>query len=64
MMQRKTYKVAGTDARRVDGVEKVTGEAKYTGDLNLPGLLEAKVLRSPLAHARIESINIDRKSVV
>jgi CO/xanthine dehydrogenase Mo-binding subunit len=43
-------------AARVDGFEKVTGEAKYTGDLNLPGLLEAKVLRSPLPHARIETI--------
>src|SRR5918992_2327022 len=43
-------------AARVDGVEKVTGEAKYTGDLNLPGLLEAKVLRSPLPPARIETI--------
>jgi CO/xanthine dehydrogenase Mo-binding subunit len=51
-------------AARVDGVEKVTGEAKYTGDLNLPGLLEAKVLRSPLPHARIESINIERAAAL
>jgi CO/xanthine dehydrogenase Mo-binding subunit len=47
-------------ASRVDGFEKVTGEAKYTGDLNLPGLLEAKVLRSPFPHARIESINTEK----
>ena len=51
-------------AARVDGVEKVTGEAKYTGDLNLPGLLEAKVLRSPLPHARIESIDIERAAAL
>jgi CO/xanthine dehydrogenase Mo-binding subunit len=48
--------VVGNKASRVDGFDKVTGEAKYTGDLNLPGLLEAKVLRSPYPHARIESI--------
>src|SRR5918995_4087369 len=47
-------------ASRVDGFDKVTGEAKYTGDLNLPGLLEAKVLRSPFPHARIESINTEK----
>jgi CO/xanthine dehydrogenase Mo-binding subunit len=51
-------------AARVDGVEKVTGEAKYTGDLNLPGMLEAKVLRSPLPHARIESIHIERAAAL
>ena len=51
-------------AARVDGVEKVTGEAKYTGDLDLPGLLEARVLRSPLPHARIESINIERAAAL
>jgi CO/xanthine dehydrogenase Mo-binding subunit len=48
--------IVGSKASRVDGYEKVTGEAKYAGDLNLPGLLEAKVLRSPYPHARIESI--------
>ena len=38
--------------------EKVTGAAKFTGDLAIPGMLEAKVLRSPLPHALIESIDI------
>jgi CO/xanthine dehydrogenase Mo-binding subunit len=50
----------GSKASRVDGLEKVTGEAKYTGDLNLPGLLEAKVLRSPFPHARIQSIRTEK----
>src|SRR5918993_459860 len=52
--------VVDNKAFRVDGFEKVTGEAKYTGDLNLPGLLEAKVLRSPFPHARIESISTEK----
>jgi CO/xanthine dehydrogenase Mo-binding subunit len=47
----------GVSAPRIDGVEKVTGAAKFTGDLAIPGLLEARVLRSPLPHAEIESID-------
>lgn len=47
----------GAPARRVDGIEKVTGAAKFTGDLTFPGLLEAKVLRSPLPHAAIIAID-------
>ena len=46
--------------RRVDGVEKVTGAAKFTGDLNFPDLLEAKVLRSPFPHAEVISIDASR----
>jgi CO/xanthine dehydrogenase Mo-binding subunit len=49
--------IVGTNTARVDGIEKVTGHAKFTGDLKLPELLEAKVLRSPLPHAVIESID-------
>src|SRR3989442_11345870 len=43
------------EIRRVDGPQKVTGRAKYTYDVNLPGLLHARVLRSPYAAARIAS---------
>jgi len=50
----------GVSAPRVDGIEKVTGEAKFTGDLNWPGMLEAKVLRSPFPHAIIETIDISK----
>jgi CO/xanthine dehydrogenase Mo-binding subunit len=50
----------GSSIPRVDGVEKVTGQAKFTGDLSFPGLLEAKVLRSPLPHAVIEAIDATR----
>jgi CO/xanthine dehydrogenase Mo-binding subunit len=42
---------------RVDAREKLRGEAQFVGDLRLPDLLHAKVLRSPLAHARIRSLD-------
>jgi CO/xanthine dehydrogenase Mo-binding subunit len=41
----------------VDGVDKVTGKAKYVADLIIPGMIEGKFLRSPYAHARIRSID-------
>ena len=41
-------------------IEKVPGQAKFTGDLGIPDLLDAKVLRSPLPHAVIESIDIGK----
>lgn len=49
--------VIGQNIQRVDGQEKVTGKAIYTGDLKLPGLVDGKVLRSPLAHALIRRID-------
>lgn len=45
---------------RNDDLQKVTGEAKYTGDFNLPGMLYGKVFRSPHAHARIIGVSADR----
>src|SRR5665213_1033196 len=51
------YKVVGTRRIRHDGLDKVTGRAKYGADMLMPGLLYGKVLRSPLAHARIISID-------
>ena len=45
------------DARRVDGAAKVRGEPVYTADLAHPGMLYARVLRSPHAHARIVGID-------
>jgi CO/xanthine dehydrogenase Mo-binding subunit len=49
---------------RLDGMEKVTGTAQYTMDLELPGMLHAKVLRSPHAHARIHSIDARRAATL
>lgn len=56
-MQTTSFCVVGTNPRRIDGVEKVTGQAKFTADLALEGLLHAKVLRSPLPHALIAAID-------
>lgn len=50
-------RVAGVQAPRKDAFEKVTGAARYTVDVDLPGMLHAKVLRSPVAHARLTRIN-------
>ena len=54
------FKVVGTRPLRPDGVDKVTGRARYSADLALPGLLHGKILRSPHAHARIKSIDPSR----
>lgn len=53
-------KAIGTRPIRPDGVEKVTGRANFGADLNLPGMLHAKILRSPHAHARIKSIDTSK----
>jgi CO/xanthine dehydrogenase Mo-binding subunit len=50
--------VVGQPATRVDGLERARGEAVYTADLKLPGMLHAAVLRSPYAHARVTRIDI------
>jgi xanthine dehydrogenase molybdenum-binding subunit len=53
-----SYRVIGTRPIRHDGIDKVTGRAKYGADYSFAGMLHGKVLRSPHAHARIKSINI------
>ncbi|MCZ6622384.1 MAG: xanthine dehydrogenase family protein molybdopterin-binding subunit [Deltaproteobacteria bacterium] len=57
MRKGRALKIAGTGAQRVDGVEKVTGKAVYTGDIELPGMAYAKILRSPMSHARLVSVD-------
>jgi CO/xanthine dehydrogenase Mo-binding subunit len=52
------FKVIGTRPIRHDGIDKVTGRAKYGADITLPGMLHGKVLRSPHPHARIKSIDV------
>ncbi len=54
------YNVVGKRPIRHDGADKVTGRARYSADISLPGMLHAKVLRSPHAHARIKSIDASR----
>ena len=60
VLSTKEYKVVGTRPIRHDGVDKVTGRARYGADVHMAGLLFGKILRSPHAHARIKSIDVSR----
>ena len=62
-MKKQSYAVAGTSAHRVDGIEKVTGKALYTSDLQLPGMAHARILRSPVAHAKIVKVDASKAKV-
>ena len=53
----KDYKVVGSRVKRPDGVDKVTGKARYGADVSAPGGLVGRVLRSPHPHAQILKIN-------
>jgi CO/xanthine dehydrogenase Mo-binding subunit len=59
-MAKRELKYVGHSLPRVDGVDKVTGKAKFVGDLIIPGMLHGKILRSPYAHARIRSIDASK----
>ena len=54
----------GSSTPRVDGAAKVSGVAQYTADLELPGLLHAKVLRSPHPHARLLKVDVSRAAAL
>ena len=54
--------VIGKPALRHDGRAKVTGAVRFTADISLPGMLHARILRSPLPHARVRSIDISAAS--
>ncbi|HZD41611.1 MAG TPA: hypothetical protein VE131_12875, partial [Terriglobales bacterium] len=60
MTSEKNYSVAGTSVHRVDGIEKVTGKAVYTSDVRLPGMAHARILRSPVAHARLVKVDASK----
>jgi xanthine dehydrogenase YagR molybdenum-binding subunit len=47
-----------TRVKRLDGPEKVSGRAKYTYDINRPGMIYGKIVRSPHPHARIVSVDL------
>jgi xanthine dehydrogenase YagR molybdenum-binding subunit len=49
--------VIGRRVPRLDGIAKVTGAARYTVDVKLPGMLFARLLRSPYPHARVAHID-------
>jgi CO/xanthine dehydrogenase Mo-binding subunit len=54
---KRACEIVGASVPRVDGVEKVTGRARFTADIGVRGMAEAAVLRSPHAHARIRTID-------
>jgi len=57
LLHGRSYDVVGTDVRRVDGLEKVTGLAKYSADYLIERALRVKPVRSPYAHAVVKSID-------
>ena len=60
MKTTRDVKGIGISILRPDAPDKVTGQVQYVADLNLRGLLHAKLLRSPHAHAKIVRIDVSR----
>jgi CO/xanthine dehydrogenase Mo-binding subunit len=55
-----TFSTIGKPITRLEGTHKVTGDSAYAADLQLPGMLHCKLLRSPHAHARIKRIDASK----
>src|SRR6266851_713620 len=53
----KKRRLIGTKVQRLDGPAKATGTAKYSFDINRPGMLHAMILRCPHAHATIKNLD-------
>jgi len=60
VLSNEEFNVVGSRPIRHDGNDKVTGRARYSADITLPRLLQGKILRSPHAHAKINSIDASR----
>ena len=58
--EKRDFTVVGTRPVRPDGVDKVTGRARFGADQTAPGMLVGKVLRSSHAHARIRAIDVTK----
>ncbi|HXG50699.1 MAG TPA: xanthine dehydrogenase family protein molybdopterin-binding subunit [candidate division Zixibacteria bacterium] len=54
------FAVVGKRVHRVEGCDKVTGDALYVADIKLPGMLHGRILRSPYPHARIVRLDTSR----
>jgi xanthine dehydrogenase molybdenum-binding subunit len=54
------YRVIGTSVERVDGAEMVSGQAIYGPDVRQPGMLWGKILRSPVPHAKVLRVNVEK----
>ena len=58
--ERTSFSYVGTRPDRPDGIDKVTGRARFGADMSAPGMLHAVIIRSPHAHARIKKIDTSR----
>src|SRR6266540_4296285 len=54
------YRVIGKPVERVDGPEMLTGQAVYGPDVKLPGMLWGKILRSPIPHGKVLSVDLEK----
>src|SRR5215470_15335941 len=54
------YQIVGRAFPRLEGVDKVSGKTQYAADVSIPGLLLAKILRSPVPHARLLKVDTSR----
>src|SRR5258705_12499304 len=54
------HRIVGQPVGKLEGLGKVSGQARYSGDVAVPGLVWGKALRSPLPHARIVRIDTAR----
>jgi isoquinoline 1-oxidoreductase len=52
------FEVMGASPPRLDGIEKVTGAAKYAADIRLPGMLYARLLRPPMHGATLAQLDL------
>lgn len=52
------HTISGKPTDRMDSKQKVTGEAKFTGDIRLPGMLHAKILRSPAHDVALKNVDV------
>lgn len=59
-MKNSGYDIIGRSIPRIDGPSKATGEAVFTADIRLPGMLVGKILHSPYPHARILNVDADK----
>jgi nicotinate dehydrogenase subunit B len=51
--------ISGSDYLRADALEKVTGKAKFAGDIQLPGMLYARILRAPSRDSTLKSVDLE-----
>ena len=53
------FRIVGQPRPQLEGPAKVSGQATYTHDLSVPGMLHGVILRSPHPHARIRAIDLE-----